>query len=128
MILLNFTHPLRPDQLAQVETITGQPVLRVIDAPAQLDPGQPFAPQVAALADACDLTSAEWQTVPLLVVPPALNFIAALLLAELHGRTGYFVPVLRLRPVPGAVPPRYEAAEVLDLQGQRDAARLKRRT
>ncbi len=128
MILLNFSHPLTPDQLTQVETLTGQPVERVIDAPAQFDATAPFGPQAAALADACGLTPAEWQTTPLLVVPPALNFIAVLLLAELHGRTGYFPPVLRLRPVPGAVPPRYEAAEVLDLQGQRDAARVKRKT
>jgi hypothetical protein len=39
---------------------------------------------------------------------------------------GYFPPVLRLRPVEGALPPRFEAAETLNLQGVRDAARKKR--
>ena len=33
------------------------------------------------------------------VVPPALNFITAVLLAELHGRMGYFPAIVRLRPV-----------------------------
>jgi hypothetical protein len=59
----------------------------------------------------------------LLVVPPALNFSAVALLAELHGRCGYFPACLRLRPVAGARPPRYEVAEVLDLQAVRDRAR-----
>jgi len=57
---------------------------------------------------------------------PSLNFIAALLLAELHGRMGYFPPILRLRPAEGSVPPRYAVAEILNLQALRDAARLKR--
>jgi hypothetical protein len=81
---------------------------------------------VEALAGACGLTAQEWQTRPLLVVPPALNFIAVALLAELHGRMGYFPSCLRMRPVAGARPPRYEVAEVLDLQAVRDAARAKR--
>ena len=32
------------------------------------------------------------------MILPSLNFIAALLLAELHGRMGYFPPVARTRP------------------------------
>ena len=48
------------------------------------------------------------------------------MLAELHGRLGYFPPVLRLRPVEGALPPRFEVAEILNLQDVRDAARAKR--
>jgi hypothetical protein len=44
--------------------------------PAQFDTQAEFAPQAVALAEACGLTPAEWQTAPLLLVPPALNFIA----------------------------------------------------
>jgi hypothetical protein len=126
MILLNFTHPLTPDHLAQAETLTGQTVERVIEVQSQVDAQQPLAPQVRALADECGLSPAEWQTLSLLVVPPSLNFSAVALLAELHGRCGYFPAHLRVRPVQGSVPPRYEAAEVLDLQAVRDAARKKR--
>ena len=126
MILLNFSHPLTPDQLAQVETLTGQPVERVVNVPAHFDHDQPFDPQVVALADACALSPTEWQTLPLLVNPPALNFIAVVLLAELHGRMGYFPTVLRMRPVPGSTPPRFEVAEVMNLQTVRDAARQSR--
>jgi hypothetical protein len=126
MILINFSHPLTPDQLAQVEALTDQAIERVVDVPAQFDEGQSFAKQVAALVDACDLTATEWQQAPILIVPPALSFIAALTLAELHGRMGYFPPVVRTRPVAGSTPRRYEVAEVMDLQTQRDTARQRR--
>lgn len=125
MIVLNFSHPLTDEQVRQIEVIVGRQVMRVIEVLVQFDPEAPFGPQVAAAADACSLTPAEWQTVSILIVPPALNFIAVLLIAELHGRMGYFPPCVRLKPVPG-VPPRYEVAEILDLQGQREAARERR--
>jgi len=140
MILLNFAHPLTPDHLQQIEALTGQKVERVVEVPSQIDPQQPLVPQVVALADAAGLSPAEWQTLPLLVNPPSLNFIAVTLLAELHGRCGYFPAHLRLRRVgvgegdrvgegnafayPG--PPRYEVAEILDLQAVRDKARTRR--
>ena len=61
-----------------------------------------------------------------LVNPPSLNFSAAALLAELHGRLGYFPPCLRLRPAPDALIPRFEVAEVLNLRAAREAARTRR--
>ena len=93
-----------------------------MDTPAQFDPAQPFAAQVAALLDRLSLSSTEWQTLPLLVNPPSLNVIAATMLAELHGRMGYFPAVLRLRPVASSTPPRFEVAEIINLQAVRDGA------
>ena len=127
MLLLNFTHPLTSEHLAQLETLTGQAVAEARLIATQLDPEQPFAEQVTALADRCGLSAQEWQTLPLLIVPPALNFIAVALLAELHGRMGYFPACLRLRPIAGSLPPRYEVAEIINLQDVRDAARGRRR-
>jgi len=126
MLILNYSHPLTPDQLSRLEALTGVAVEAVRELPAQLDLEAPFAPQAVALADAAQLTPEQWQTTPLLLVPPALNFAAVALLAELHGRMGYFPPVVRLRPVAGALPPRYEVAEIINLQAVRDAARRKR--
>lgn len=128
MILLNFTHPLTADHLAQLEGLTGQAVGRVVDAPAHFDVMRPFAPQVAALVDGIGLTPAEWQTLPILVNPPALNVIAVTLLAELHGRMGYFPPVVRLRPVAGSLPQRFEVAEIINLQAVREQARIARQS
>lgn len=126
MILLNFAHPLTAGHLQQIEALTGQQVERVVEIPSQIDPQQPLVPQVVALTDQAGLSPAEWQTLPLLVNPPTLNFIAVALLAELHGRCGYFPAHLRMRPVQGRLPPQYEVAEVLDLQAVRDQARERR--
>lgn len=126
MILLNFSHPLTSDHLAQIEALIGQPVARVVDLPTQFDVTQPFAPQTVALADAAGLTSEDWQTLPILVNPPSFNSIAVTLLAELHGRMGYFPPVIRLRQVTGSLPPRFEVAEILNLQAVREASRGRR--
>ena len=69
---------------------------------------------------------ADWQTRLLVINPSALAPVALALLAELHGRYGYFVSILNIRPVAGALPLRYEVAEVVALQQLRDAARERR--
>lgn len=126
MILVNFSHPLSADQMKQLEVILGVPMDRVIEIHSQINPDQPLALQVAAMVDQAGLTVEEWQNAPILINPPSLNFSAVLLIAELHGRMGYFPTCVRLRPVNGAIPPRFEVAEVLNLQNQRDAARRRR--
>lgn len=126
MLLLNFSHPLTPDHLHQVEALTGRKVARAIEIHSQIDPQLALASQVTALVDQAGLSPVEWQTSALLVNPPSLNFIAIGLLAELHGRCGYFPAHLRMRPIQNSLPPQYEVAEVLNLQELRDAARKKR--
>lgn len=126
MLVLNYAHPLTEDHLQQLAARTGEDITEVHDIAVHLDVTQPFVPQIIALADDAALTPTQWQTEPLLVVLPSLNYAAAALLAELHGRMGYFPPVVRLRPVEGKLPPRYEIAEVLDLQALRQDARQRR--
>ena len=123
MILLNYSHPLTPAQLAQIETLAGKKVERVVEIHSQIDAQAPLAPQVIALADKAQLEPIEWQSAPLVVNPPSLNFVAVVLLAELHGRCGYFPAMLRMRPVPNSLPPQFEAAEIINLQAVRDDAR-----
>jgi len=123
LILLNFSHPLTTEQLHQLEALTGERVDRVVEVDAQIDPQQPVVPQVMAMADRAGLTPQEWQTLPIIINPPSLNFSAVTLLAELHGRCGYFPAAVRLRPVAGSVPPRFEVAEVVSLQAVREQAR-----
>lgn len=125
MLVLNFSHPLTPDHLARIAEWTGQEP-RVIEVPTQFDHEQPFAEQVRELVDGVGLSPEQWQTTPLLINPPSLSLIAATLLAELHGRMGYFPAVLRLRPVPGSNPPQFEVAEIINLQAVRDTARKRR--
>ena len=126
MIILNFSHPLSQSQLDQAAQLTGQTVEQVINLAVQFEPAQPFIPQLQALVASIPLDASAWQNSQILVNPPALNFITAALLAELHGRMGYFPPILRLRLLDDSLPPRYEVAEVLNLQALRDAARRRR--
>lgn len=126
MILINFAHPITEHQKAQIENITGKQIDRVIDIPVQFDNAQPFEPQVLSLLDRVGLSSQEWPTLPILINLPSMNVITAILLAELHGRMGYFPTIIRLRPVQGNTPPQFEVAEVINLQAIRDRARARR--
>ena len=126
MLVLNFSHPLTVEQLAQITALTAQPVSRVIDVPVQFDPTRPFAEQVAEMLERVALLPTAWQTLPLLINLPGHAPIAAVLLAELHGRMGYFPAMLRLRAVPERIPTQFEVAEIINLQTVRERARQQR--
>jgi hypothetical protein len=126
MTLINFSHPLTPVHLSEIELLTEQAVERVVDVKTQFDIGRPFVEQARALIESVGLSPQEWQTMPLLINLPSLNVIAALVLAEMHGRCGYFPPIVRLTVVPDALPPQFQVAEILNLQSIREAARSTR--
>ncbi|MDQ2808423.1 MAG: CRISPR-associated protein Csx15 [Chloroflexota bacterium] len=127
MLLLNFAHPLTDDQVQQVAGLLGAtPTVQTV--PTQIDRTQPLGATALALAAATGLTGQAWQTQTLIVNLPGLAPLAAALLAEIHGRCGYFPPVLNIRPVAGALPPRYEVAEIVNLQALRDQARTRRQS
>lgn len=126
MIVVNFAHPLRDDQLARIGELCDGSVTRVVSVATQFDHGRGYAEQAAQLVDAAGLPANAWQTERLVIVPPSLAAIACLIVAEIHGRAGYFVPIVRLSPRPNTVPPVFEVAEVLDLATQREAARRRR--
>ena len=126
MLLLNFSHPLTPSQLTQIEEITGEKDIEVRTIPAQFDQMETFPAQIRKLVDSISLLPKQWQPPPLPLVPPAYNFAAMTLLAELHGRMGYFPAIIRIRPIEGRLPPQYEVAEIINLQDVRAKARTQR--
>ncbi len=123
MIILNFSHPLTHEQLNQIESLTGSAVSEVRGEMAKLDNALPFEEQIQSLVERVGLSSEEWQTTPLLVNLPGYAPAVAVLLAQLHGIMGYFPAIIRARPVVGAIPPRFEVAEVLNLQAIRQVTR-----
>lgn len=125
ILLLNYSHPLTAAQQAQVAALAESPI-ELREYPNQIDLHQPLTPQVAALAAAAGLTPNEWQTTPLIINLPGLAVLAATLLAEVHGRCGYFPTMLRLRPLAGAVATSYEVAELINLNLVRQEARTRR--
>lgn len=125
MIVLNFAHPLTAEHLDQIEALINRKIEQVVTVDAQVDPQQPLVPQVVEMVDRLGFSLQDWQTLPLLILLPSLNYSAGVLLAELHGRIGHFPAIVRMRPAM-AVPPRYEVAEIINLQAVRDAARARR--
>src|SRR5216684_3261228 len=125
MLILNFTHPLTPEQRAQIEALANTSIEEVRTIPIQINQAEPLEPQITAIVDAVGLTSDAWQTEPLLINPPGYAPAAFVLLAELHGRIGHFPSLIRLRPKAGPVT-TYEVVELLNLQEIREASRRRR--
>ena len=51
MIIFNFSHPLTPHQIKQIEDLIGKKVDEVMDIRTHLEPNQPIVPQVRILVD-----------------------------------------------------------------------------
>lgn len=126
MLLLNFGHPLTESQLLATRNETGQENWDVQNVKTHFDHERPFPEQITELINSLDIDPQTWQTEPILINPPTLNVIALTLIAELHGRIGYFPAVIRLKPVPGSLPLQFEFAEIINLQAIRDQARTQR--
>lgn len=125
MTIINFSHPLTEGQKTKIEELAGVPIERLIEVQRTFAVEQPCAAQATALVNEVGLSYTEWQSAPLLVNLPSLSIIAGLVLAEIHGRSGHFPAVLRLRPVTGPTT-TYEVAEILNLEAVRLAARGQR--
>ena len=123
MIVVNFSHPLTVAQQTALEICAKETNLLVVDVKTHFNETQPYTEQARSLVEATGLTPAQWQQEKVLVNPPSLSAIAALILAELHGRMGYFPAVLRLRPIQNSTPPQFEVAEIINLQAVRERAR-----
>lgn len=128
MILLNFAHPLTAEHRAAIEQQTGQPIAEVRNDPTQtrIDTAAPLAPQIEQIVDGFALSPDQWQTAALLINPPGYAPAAAAVMAELHGRTGHFPAIIRMRPATGSITPQYEVAEIINLQAIRETARDRR--
>ena len=126
MIILNFSHPLTATQEQAIVEMTGLAVTAVQTVTCQLDNSAEFSPQVRQLIHQLNLSPTTWQTERILIVPPGYAPATAVLLAELHGRMGYFPSLVRIRPNHTANEP-YEVAEIINLQQLREQTRQEAR-
>jgi hypothetical protein len=125
MLILNFGHPPTQEQRKQIEVLAGTAIDEIRTVPVMVDIAEPLEPQIISIVNAVGLSTEEWQTRPLLINPPGYAPAAFVLLAELHGRIGYFPALIRMRPKLGPVQ-AYEVAELLNLQTIRERARTRR--
>jgi hypothetical protein len=124
VVVINFSHPLTTDNLRQIEQLVAVPVSQVIDRPVQFDWDQSFADQARDLVAGIGISGEDWQRLPIVVNLPGLSTAAAAVIAELHGRTGSFPPVLLRRRQDTFN--QFAVTEILDLNAIRDAARHER--
>lgn len=125
MIVINFGHPFSAGLVEVLESKFQENVtVRTIRVQADMEAA--FGPQAKVLVEAVGLKADEWQTERFAVSLPGLSALAALVVAEIHGRSGYFPTVVRLKPLAGATPPQFVFAEIVDLHVVRNCARMER--
>ena len=123
-MFVNFHHPMTVDHLCQIHELCGFEPGRVVNVLCHFDDERPLAVQAAAFVEQASLTSAEWQAPDLLVALPGHADLAAVVLAEVHGRRGGFPLVVHRRPA--QLGDRFEVAEVINLNAARRQARSTR--
>lgn len=126
VILLNFAHPLTEDNIKVIKGLAKQSVLDIKNINAQIDPEGDVSAQVEDILNRAGLSSEQWQKTPIIINLPSLSYSAAIMLALLHGRMGYFPPILRMKPESGSIIPKFVVAEIINLQAVRDQARKER--
>jgi hypothetical protein len=126
IILLNFAHPLTAEDITAINNLAKQPILDIKNIDAQIDPQGNVTVQVEDILNRAGLSSEQWQKTPIIINLPSLSYSAAIMLALLHGRMGYFPPILRMKPESGSIIPKFVVAEIINLQAVRDQARKER--
>lgn len=128
MQILNFAHPFTPTMLEQTAKLLSIPTEQITEhrVTVQIDRSQPITLEMSRIVDSLGFSSETWQTQAFVVNLPGLAIAAGVLIAEIHGRTGFFPSVLTITPVPESVTPVFRVTEVIALQTVRDLARERR--
>ena len=127
-IILNFSgHPVLPGQLKAIEKILHWPSQQVIDVPVgTIAEDRNFIGNIVKAIDKVDLSPVQWQAASIVALPAGYSAIWSVVLAEIHGRLGYFPDVVHLRPSGVTSAEKYEVAEIMNLRQVRHASREKR--
>lgn len=132
--VLNLGHPLTDAQQVQLRIeLAGQLALSadtihlaIRTVRVQIDFERPLSEQIAAIVDDIGWNSDDWQATPFLLRLPGMADAAAAVIAEIHGRAGYFPSIVTLKRVGADVPPVFDIWDVVPLQTVRDKARARR--
>jgi hypothetical protein len=128
MQILNFAHPLTPVMLEQTATLLGISTEQISEhrVNVQIDRTQAISLEIAKIVDNLGFSSEDWQTKAFVVNLPGLAIAAGVLIAEIHGRAGFFPSVLSMTPTPNSPTPSFQVTEIIALQTVREYARAKR--
>lgn len=123
--LLNFTRTFQDQQIKQLEDELDCFIEHVWpNTKANFDLNTPLEPQIKNMVDGLGFTPEEWEEAGHFVVSlPGLPEPAAVLIAELHGRMGYFPTIVRRHKDDRDDSGVYVLAEIINLSNIRDKAR-----
>jgi len=120
-LFINCGHPLSGEAAVELGERIGE--FETVMVRVQLDVLEPLAEQVANAITAAGVSSEAWQTRGVVVALPGMSVAAALIVSEVHGRTGSFPRVVHLVRGEDGV---FHLGEVIDLMTTRGAARQTR--
>lgn len=124
MIFISFSDHIREDtHKTAIEAFVGRTIEEFIHTERSFDTEKSFVPQVSEWLNSIDFEGLAVRKKPIVVFLPSLNYIAAILLAQMHGRIGSFPSILRVKSVDRSGVRVYEIAEVINLNEVRDQAR-----
>jgi hypothetical protein len=127
-LIINFSgHPVLPGQQQDIGQMMHWPSPEVIDVSlGNVTEDHNFVSTIEKAVEKITLSPEEWQATPLVVIPAGYAAIWSVVLAELHGRLGYFPDVVRLRPAKTVSNEKFEVAEIMNLREVRHNSRDKR--
>lgn len=127
-LILNFSgHPVLPGQKLSIEKFMHWTSSEVLNFPlGNVPEDNSFVPAIEKAIAEIPLSPEDWQTVPLVIIPAGYSAVWSVVLAELHGRLGYFPEVVRLRPASPPATEKFEVADIINLRDVRHSSRDKR--
>lgn len=127
-LVLNFSgHPVLSKQQQDIRILMGWISVVVIDVTlGNVPEDNNFIGSIVGAIDDICLSPDEWQSIPMVVIPSGYSPIWSIVLAELHGRLGYFPDVVRFRASIQPSSERFEVAEIMNLREVRHQSRRKR--
>ncbi len=94
MLVLNLSHPLTDEQVAQIKGLSGQNTIVVVHNPVQIEHEKPLMPQIKAILD---VALADYKGGSIIVNPPGLAIAAVAVVRELQAR-GIEAQYIRMKP------------------------------
>jgi hypothetical protein len=127
-LIINFSgHPVLPGQQKDIGQMMHWQTPEVITVSlGNVAEDHHFVSTIEKAVEKVALSPEEWQSTPLVVIAAGYTAVWSVVLAELHGRLGYFPDVVRLRPASTASNEKFEVAEILNLREVRHNSRDKR--
>lgn len=127
-LILNFSgHPVLDAQKRDIGQMMHWSSSEVINVPiGNVPEDHNFISSIEKAVQKIALSPEEWQSTPVVVIPAGYSQIWSVVMAELHGRLGYFPDVVRLRESSTVSNEKFEVAEIMNLREVRHNSRDKR--